>query len=109
MFCDKLIDEQAEVYQFARNGHNILITGQAGTGKSTVVNAIRNDCKQRGLQVDLICSSGIACQVGFRQTDPRSTDLLLTPLLNPYNINGKMKIKKAQNYQWDPIQVHQQI
>ena len=63
MFCDKLTDEQAEVCQFARNGHNILITGQAGTGKSTVVNAIRNECKQRGLQVDLICSSGIACQV----------------------------------------------
>ena len=41
---------------------------------------------------------------GFRQnTDPRSTD----PLLTPYKINGKMKIKKAQNYQWDPIQVHQ--
>ena len=59
MFCDKLTDEQAEVYEFARNGHNILITGQAGTGKSTVINAIRNDRKQRGLQVDLICSSGI--------------------------------------------------
>ena len=46
---------------------------------------------------------------GFRQNtnpqsaDPRSTD----PLLTPYKINGKMKIKKAQNYQWDPIQVHQ--
>ena len=42
--------------------------------------------------------------IGFRQnTDPWSTD----PLLTPYKINGKMKIKKAQNYQWDPIQVHQ--
>ena len=30
-------------------------------------------------------------QKGFRQnTDPRSTD----PLLTPYKINGKMKIKK---------------
>ena len=38
-------------------------------------------------------------QEGFRQ----KTD----PLLTPYKINGKMKIKKAQNYQWDPIQVHQ--
>ena len=37
---------------------------------------------------------------GFRQnTDPRSTDPLLTPywppLLTPYKINGKMKIKKS--------------
>jgi len=39
---------------------------------------------------------------GFRQnTDPRSTDPLLTPLLTAYKINGKMKIKKAKNYQWD--------
>ena len=29
--------------------------------------------------------------------------------LTPYKINQKMKIKKAQNYQWDPIQVHQYI
>ena len=34
-----------------------------------------------------------------------TTDLLLTPLLTPYKINGK--IKKAQNYHCDPIQVHQ--
>ena len=47
-------------------------------------------------------------EYGFRQnTDPRSTDPLLTPPLTPYKINGKMKIKKAQNYQWEPIQVHQ--
>ena len=40
-----------------------------------------------------------ASNYGFRQ----NTD----PLLTPYKINGKRKIKKAQNYQWDPIQVHQ--
>ena len=34
-------------------------------------------------------------------------DKTLTPgQLTPYKINGKMKIKKAQNYQWHPIQVH---
>lgn len=55
--------EQCEILEFARSGHNILITGQAGTGKSTIVNAIREDCKQRGLKVALVCSSGIACHV----------------------------------------------
>ena len=36
-------------------------------------------------------------QRGFRQnTDPRSTDPLLTPLLTPYKINGKMRIKKPR-------------
>lgn len=58
-----LTEEQAEIFQFAKNGHNILITGQAGTGKSWVVNCIREDCKQRGRKVALICSSGVACQV----------------------------------------------
>ena len=63
MSATKFTEEQAEILQFAQNGHNILITGQAGTGKSTIVNAIRDDCKKRGLKVDLICSSGIACKV----------------------------------------------
>ena len=58
-----LTEEQTEIFQFARTGHNLLITGQAGTGKSWVVNTIREDCKQRGQKVALVCSSGIACQV----------------------------------------------
>ena len=58
-----LTEEQTEIFQFARTGHNLLITGQAGTGKSWVVNTIREDCKQRGQKLALVCSSGIACQV----------------------------------------------
>ena len=60
---EKVTLKQAEIFQFARSGHNILVTGQAGTGKSRVVNVIRDDCRQRGLKVAVICSSGIACQV----------------------------------------------
>ena len=63
MMSENLTPEQAEIFQFARSGHNILVTGQAGTGKSRVVNVIRDDCRQRGLKVAVICSSGIACQV----------------------------------------------
>ena len=40
-----------------------MVTGQAGTGKSPVVNVIHDDRRQRGLKVAVICSSGIACQV----------------------------------------------
>lgn len=58
-----LTEEQTEIFQFARNSKYILITGQAGTGKSWVVNCIREDCKQRGRKVALICSSGVAYQV----------------------------------------------
>ena len=56
-----LTDEQAEILRFASGGHNLLITGQAGAGKSTVVNSIRQDCRERGLKVAVVCSSGIAC------------------------------------------------
>ena len=59
----ELTTEQSEIVEFVRIGHNVLITGQAGTEKSTVVNAIRQECTQRGLKVDVVCSSGIACQV----------------------------------------------
>ena len=50
-----LTDEQAEILRFASGGHNILITGQAGAGKSTVVNSIRQDCRERGLKVAIVC------------------------------------------------------
>ena len=60
--CDSLTPEQAEIFQFASTGHNVFVTGQAGTGKSRVVNAIRQHCQQRGLRAAVVCSSGIACQ-----------------------------------------------
>ena len=59
---ENLTLEQTEVFQFAKSGHNLVI-GQVGTGKSRVVNAIQDDCQQRGLRVSVICLSGIACQV----------------------------------------------
>ena len=55
--------ELTEVFQFVKSGQNLLVTGHAGTGKSKVVNAIRDDCQQSGLRVSVICSSGIACLV----------------------------------------------
>ena len=58
-----LTEEQAEILRFASSGHNLLITAQAPAGKSTVVNSIRQDCRQRGLKVAVVCSSGIACKV----------------------------------------------
>ena len=58
---ENLTPKEAEIFQFARSGHNILVTGQAGTGKSPVVNVIRDDRRQCGLKVAVICSSGIAC------------------------------------------------
>lgn len=56
-----LTKEQAEILHFASSGHNLLITGQAVAGKSTVVNSIRQNCRH-GLKVAVVCPSGIACK-----------------------------------------------
>ena len=44
-----LTREQLEILEFVRKGHNLVITGQAGVGKSRVVRAIREDCSKRNL------------------------------------------------------------
>ena len=54
---------QARIVSVASKGHNLLITGQAGTGKSTVVEEIIANGKAAGLKVVVVCSSGIACTV----------------------------------------------
>jgi len=48
---------------FALEGHNLLITGQAGVGKSEVIKAFIGKAKEAGKEIGVICSSGIACQV----------------------------------------------
>ena len=55
--------EQAEALQFVSAGHNLLITGQAGVGKSRLVASIVKNCDSRNLKVAVFCSSGIACTV----------------------------------------------
>ena len=54
---------QAQTVSVASRGHNLLITGQAGTGKSTVVEEIISNLNAVGLKVAVVCSSGIACTV----------------------------------------------
>lgn len=63
LFRIRLNDDQEEIVSFAAKGHNLLITGQAGVGKSEVVKRIIANAKARGKNVGVICSSGIACQV----------------------------------------------
>ena len=48
---------------FALEGHNLLITGQAGIGKSDIVKTFIGKAKEAGKVIGVVCSSGIACQV----------------------------------------------
>ena len=54
---------QSDVLHFVGQGHNLLITGQAGTGKSLVIRSIIKECHKKNLSVAVVCSSGIACKV----------------------------------------------
>ena len=59
----QLNDDQQRIVDFAAEGHNLLITGQAGVGKSEVVKRIIVTINASGRNVGIVCSSGIACQV----------------------------------------------
>ena len=63
IFRIQLNRDQQEILKFAAEGHNLLITGQAGVGKSEVEKRIIATLNERGRTVGIICSSGIACQV----------------------------------------------
>jgi ABC-type transporter Mla maintaining outer membrane lipid asymmetry ATPase subunit MlaF len=52
--------EQHDALNAAKSGHNLLICGQAGTGKTFVIKSIINDLKQNA-NVVLLCTTGIGC------------------------------------------------
>ncbi|XP_060605532.1 uncharacterized protein LOC132758030, partial [Ruditapes philippinarum] len=52
--------EQIYALNSAKAGHNLLICGQAGTGKTYVVKRIVNDLK-RSRSLALLCTTGIGC------------------------------------------------
>ena len=75
-----------------------MVTCQAGTGKSRVVNVIRDDCRQRGLKVAVICSSGIACQVydrGVASTADMPSGQLIDRATSNVAVSGKLKLLKT--------------
>ena len=52
-----------EILEFVKHGHNVMITGQGGVGKSEVVKSIVSSLNATGKKVGVVCSSGIATQV----------------------------------------------
>lgn len=61
----RLSHGQAEIITLASKGHNLFVTGQGGTGKSTVVREIISNLQAVGKKVSVVCSSGIACTVSW--------------------------------------------
>jgi hypothetical protein len=59
----QLNSDQKNILKFVLAGHNILVTGQAGAGKSEVVRESIKRLNEVRKNVAVVCSSGIACQV----------------------------------------------
>ena len=57
----KLIKEQQDVVDFVDLGHNACIFGKAGVGTTTVVEEIRRKLAAKGMNVQVLSSSGISC------------------------------------------------
>ena len=53
---------QAQAKQMALDGHNILVTGQCGTGKTHLLRAIIKEAKQNDKSVSVTATTGMACQ-----------------------------------------------
>ena len=58
----KLTEEQQRTVYLAKEGHNICIFGRAGVGKSTTILAIKDALQAKGESVQIVCSTGIACE-----------------------------------------------
>lgn len=51
----------------ALNGHNTLIMGQAGTGKSTLLKALKKELEKRGKKVAVTATTGIGMVFTLKQ------------------------------------------
>lgn len=57
---DRFTPEQAEALSALRDGRNVFLSGNAGTGKSYVLNAFISDLKARNVDFLALAPTGIA-------------------------------------------------
>ena len=109
-----LTDEQKKVLDTALAGHNLLLCGQAGTGKSFVVEGLVRELRRCGWRVVVVCSSGISSSVygdGVKSSTVHSQDALQTAhmpaemvvaraVAMPHVVGG---IKDVDTIIWDEV------
>ena len=57
----KLNEKQRLADQKILEGHNVVITGQAGTGKSFLIRNTIDDLKMSEINYAILCTTGIGC------------------------------------------------
>ncbi|KAH3782839.1 hypothetical protein DPMN_160759 [Dreissena polymorpha] len=58
-----LSDKQGEAYRLMSEGHNVVLLGAAGTGKSFILKGFVEEQRKCGKNITLTCTTGIACSV----------------------------------------------
>ena len=51
------------IEQLALEGHNVFLSGAAGTGKTTFVKQIKKTMSENGKHVKIVCPTGIATEL----------------------------------------------
>ena len=67
-------NSKANALHIALSGHNLLICGAAGTGKSFTIGHIVRELEKVGKNVSLTCTTGIACSL-YREMSLNATTL----------------------------------
>ena len=58
---DLLNSDQSRALSHVLDGHNVVIMGSAGTGKTFCIKTAVNELKRRKMNVAVTASTGIAC------------------------------------------------
>ena len=56
-------EDQVQAYNLIIDGHNLCLTGQAGTDKSYVAKKAVKELRKMGMHVALTCSTGIGTTI----------------------------------------------
>jgi ABC-type glutathione transport system ATPase component len=55
-----LDEDQQTAFELAKDGHNLVVIGQGGCGKTFLIKQIVNYLRSKGKNVTIACSTGIA-------------------------------------------------
>jgi len=90
--------QQKQAIDLAIAGHNLVILGSAGTGKSFVLREIKESLLSLGKSVKLCCSTGIACSVLDEASTVHSFLGLCDGRFGPNEINSIHNESAIYNY-----------
>lgn len=88
---------QAEAFEALRSGRNVFLSGNAGTGKSYVLNAFIEELEEREVPYLAMAPTGIAAQNLHNGTTIHRTLQVSFGVLDPHDENKKTLTRKVLN------------